>query len=102
MYGQQALAINELSGPQWQKPYYLDPSELLGRAVINNRSLFPEHWWVWVAVGALIGYAALLNVLGILAATYLNRECCMRPPCPSAPSPFGDLSKHACLPQALL
>lgn len=75
MYGQMALAINELSGPQWQKPYYLDPSQQLGRAVINNRSLFPEHWWIWVAVGVLIGYAVLLNALGILAATFLNREC---------------------------
>ncbi|KAK9861391.1 hypothetical protein WJX84_002559, partial [Apatococcus fuscideae] len=72
MYGQMALAINELSGPQWQKPYYLDPSQQLGRAVIDNRSLFPEHWWIWVAVGVLIGYAVILNGLGILAATFLN------------------------------
>ncbi len=73
MYGQQALSINELSGPQWQKPYYLNPSELLGRAVVDNRSLFPQHYWIWVAVGVLIGYAVLLNGLGILAATFLNR-----------------------------
>ncbi|GAQ91789.1 pleiotropic drug resistance protein [Klebsormidium nitens] len=68
-YVQQGMAINEFSAPRWQK---LAPgsNETIGASVLTARGLFHEHWWVWVSVGVMVGYAILFNVLINLALDY--------------------------------
>lgn len=46
----------------------------LGEMLLKARSLFPEGYWFWIGVGALLGYTVLLNILFTLALTYLNRK----------------------------
>lgn len=46
----------------------------LGEMLLKVRSLFPEGYWFWIGVGALLGYTILFNILFTLALTYLNRK----------------------------
>lgn len=46
----------------------------LGEAILRERSLFPESYWYWIGVGAMIGYAVLFNILFTFFLGYLNRE----------------------------
>jgi hypothetical protein len=38
------------------------------------RGMFMEEYWYWISVGALLGFAMLLNVLFVAALTYLDRK----------------------------
>ncbi|KAK1378317.1 hypothetical protein POM88_025061 [Heracleum sosnowskyi] len=40
--------------------------------LLKARSLFPETYWYWIGVGALLGYTVLFNILYTLFLTYLN------------------------------
>lgn len=42
--------------------------------LLKVRSLFPENYWYWIGVGALIGYIIVFNVLFTIFLTYLNRK----------------------------
>ncbi|KAK1354566.1 hypothetical protein POM88_047822 [Heracleum sosnowskyi] len=46
--------------------------ESLGVMLLKARSLFPETYWYWIGVGALLGYTVLFNILYTLFLTYLN------------------------------
>lgn len=46
----------------------------LGEAVLKVRSLFPQSYWYWIGVGALLGYTVLFNILFTIFLTYLNRK----------------------------
>ncbi|XAR69336.1 Iron-chelate-transporting ATPase [Bertholletia excelsa] len=72
MYAQNAASVNEFRGQSWDKRAgnYTDLS--LGEMVLKARSLFPESYWFWIGVGALLGYTILLNILFTLALTYLK------------------------------
>ncbi|KAL5701729.1 transcription factor [Ranunculus cassubicifolius] len=71
MYAQNALAVNEFLGKQWAQvlPNYPKP---LGKMILKSRALYPEAYWYWIGVGAMIGYMFLLNGLYTLALDYLN------------------------------
>lgn len=46
----------------------------LGLALLKSRSLFPQSYWYWIGIGALIGYTVLFNILFTLFLSKLNRE----------------------------
>ncbi|XP_073129423.1 pleiotropic drug resistance protein 1-like [Henckelia pumila] len=71
MYGQNAMAVNEFLGKSWSR---VPPgsNESVGVSVLRSRGLFPEAYWYWIGVGALIGYVLLFNILDTLALTFLN------------------------------
>ena len=46
----------------------------LGVALLKARSLFPQSYWYWIGIGALLGYTVLFNLLFTIFLTYLNRK----------------------------
>ncbi|KAL5975200.1 hypothetical protein ACLOJK_031879 [Asimina triloba] len=44
----------------------------LGKAVLKARSMFPQSYWYWIGVGALLGYAAIFSALLTFSLAYLN------------------------------
>lgn len=71
MYGQNAIAVNEFLGHSWRKVTH-NSNETLGVLVMKTRGFFPQAYWYWIGVGALIGYVFLFNFLFTLALQYLN------------------------------
>ncbi|XP_061356268.1 pleiotropic drug resistance protein 1-like isoform X2 [Gastrolobium bilobum] len=73
MYGQNAIAVNEFLGRSWSK-VTANSNETLGVLILKTRGFFPEAYWYWIGVGALIGYVFLFNFLFTLALQYLSRK----------------------------
>ncbi|KAJ4707957.1 Pleiotropic drug resistance ABC transporter [Melia azedarach] len=71
MYGQNAIAVNEFLGKSWNN-ILPNSTEPLGVQILKTRGLFPEAYWYWIGVGALIGYVLLFNFLFTLALKYLD------------------------------
>ncbi|KAL5127605.1 ABC transporter G family member 36 [Glycine soja] len=71
MYGQNAIAVNEFLGHSWRK-VTPNSNETLGVLILKTRGFFPEAYWYWIGVGALIGYVFLYNFLFTLALQYLS------------------------------
>ncbi|XP_057766257.1 pleiotropic drug resistance protein 1-like [Salvia miltiorrhiza] len=71
MYGQNAIAVNEFLGKSWNH-ISSSSGEALGVTILKSRGLFPEAYWYWIGVGALVGYVFLFNFLETMALTYLN------------------------------
>ncbi|KAI8546464.1 hypothetical protein RHMOL_Rhmol07G0119900 [Rhododendron molle] len=71
MYGQNAISVNEFLGHSW-KQVPSNSTESLGVLVLKSRGLFPEAYWYWIGVGALVGYVFLFNGLYTLALAYLS------------------------------
>ncbi|KAJ8750443.1 hypothetical protein K2173_015582 [Erythroxylum novogranatense] len=63
MYAQNAASVNEFLGHSWSKKLGNTTNLSLGEAVLRARSLFPESYWYWIGVGALVGYTVVLNVM---------------------------------------
>ncbi|KAG8367402.1 hypothetical protein BUALT_Bualt16G0068200 [Buddleja alternifolia] len=72
MYAQDAASVNEFLGHSWDKRSGHDSTLSLGKALLKARSLFPEHYWYWIGVGALIGYTILFNMLFTFFLSKLN------------------------------
>ncbi|KAK3010447.1 hypothetical protein RJ639_010656 [Escallonia herrerae] len=72
MYAQNAASVNEFLGHSWDKKAGNHTSLSLGEMLLKVRSLFPEDYWYWIGVGALLGYTALFNVLFTFFLTFLN------------------------------
>ncbi|KAG9149461.1 hypothetical protein Leryth_022202 [Lithospermum erythrorhizon] len=72
MYAQEAASVNEFLGHAWDKRARSNSSLPLGEALLKARSLFPQSYWYWIGLGALLGYTILFNVLFTFALTYLN------------------------------
>ncbi|RWW84676.1 hypothetical protein BHE74_00006705 [Ensete ventricosum] len=53
----------------------------LGRAVLENASVFPEARWYWIGAGALLGFSILFNLLFTFFLMFLNRKAstCLSP-----------------------
>lgn len=49
-------------------------NETLGSTVVKSRGFFPEAYWYWIGVGALVGFTVVFNFCYSLALAYLNRE----------------------------
>ncbi|XP_050238257.1 pleiotropic drug resistance protein 1-like isoform X2 [Mercurialis annua] len=71
MYVQNGISVNEFLGNNWN---HIPPNstEPLGVTILKSRGLFPEAYWYWIGVGALIGYIFLFNFIFVLALKYLN------------------------------
>ncbi|EPS66786.1 hypothetical protein M569_07990, partial [Genlisea aurea] len=72
MYAQSAASVNEFLGHSWDKKIGDGSSLSLGAMLLKVRSLFPENYWYWIGVGALVGYTVLFNSLFTLFLTCLN------------------------------
>ncbi|XP_052209796.1 ABC transporter G family member 32-like isoform X2 [Diospyros lotus] len=72
MYAQNAASVNEFLGHSWDKKAGNYTTLPLGEMLLEARSLFPESYWFWIGMGALLGYTILLNILFTLSLTYLN------------------------------
>ncbi|GAB2261691.1 hypothetical protein Droror1_Dr00002688 [Drosera rotundifolia] len=72
MYAQNAASVNEFLGHSWDMPAGNFTSLSLGKALLKARSLFPESYWYWIGVGALLGYTVLFNVLFTVFLSHLN------------------------------
>ncbi|WCJ29721.1 ABC transporter G family member 32 [Euphorbia peplus] len=72
MYAQNAASVNEFLGHSWSKRVGNDSSLSLGEAVLKARSLFPESYWYWIGLGALLGYTILFNILFAVFLANLN------------------------------
>jgi hypothetical protein len=68
------MAINEFSAPRWQKLAPGTGNRTLGYVILESRGLFHQHWWVWVSVGVMVGYAIIFNLLINAALDYFPRE----------------------------
>lgn len=72
MYAQNAASVNEFLGHSWDKKFGNNLNETLGVVFLKSRSLFPEGYWYWIGIGALLGYTVLFNILFTLFLTYLK------------------------------
>ncbi|KAF8009149.1 hypothetical protein BT93_J0209 [Corymbia citriodora subsp. variegata] len=73
MYGQNAIVVNELLGPNWDKiPPNSSTNEPLGIQVLKSRGFFTEAYWYWIGVGALFGFVILFNFGFSMALALLN------------------------------
>lgn len=72
MYAQNAASVNEFLGHSWDKRAENDTNFSLGEEILRARGLFPESYWYWIGVGALIGYTILLNALFTFFLAHLN------------------------------
>ncbi|CAI5977492.1 unnamed protein product [Closterium sp. NIES-64] len=72
-YTQNALSVNELLAPRWQKSTApLIPNSTVGLVVLEGRGLPTESKWVLIGVLALIGFTLLLNALVVVALSPTN------------------------------
>ncbi|XP_023749630.1 ABC transporter G family member 32 [Lactuca sativa] len=71
MYAQEAASVNEFLGHSWAKR---DNQSMmtLGEKLLKARSIFPQSYWYWIGLGALLGYTILFNVLFTFFLSYLN------------------------------
>ncbi|KAB1209191.1 ABC transporter G family member 32 [Morella rubra] len=72
MYAQTAASDNEFLGHSWDKRDSNNMSSPLGEALLRARGLFPESYWYWIGVGAMMGYTALFNILFTFFLAYLK------------------------------
>ena len=79
-YAQKAMAINEFGAPRWQSILAADGKTTVGNAILAQRGLPTEDWWIWVGVAVLVFSIAQYNVLIWLCHAYLQREIPF--PCP--------------------
>ncbi|KAL7162378.1 hypothetical protein ACSBR2_042793 [Camellia fascicularis] len=73
MYGQNAILVNEFLGNSWRH-VLKNETESLGVVVLKSRGFFPDAYWYWLGVGALLGFVFLFNCCFTLALTYLNQR----------------------------
>uniref|UniRef100_A0A1D1ZGN1 Pleiotropic drug resistance protein 3 n=1 Tax=Anthurium amnicola TaxID=1678845 RepID=A0A1D1ZGN1_9ARAE len=71
MYLHNAISVNKFLGNNWNH-VPLGSTEPLGMMILKSRGVFSEGKWYWIAIGALIGYIILFNILTSVALTYLN------------------------------
>ncbi|KAG6546835.1 hypothetical protein Mapa_011688 [Marchantia paleacea] len=70
-YIQNALDVNEFLSPQWSKPFG-NSTVPAGIQFIRNSGLYAESYWYWIAIGVMVGYTFLFNILFTLFLTYLD------------------------------
>ncbi|KAL8171705.1 LOW QUALITY PROTEIN: hypothetical protein V2J09_023509 [Rumex salicifolius] len=62
MYAQNGMAVNEFLGDSWNH-FLPNATELLGVQVLKSRGLFPQSYWYWISLAALLGFTVLFNTL---------------------------------------
>ncbi|OIT36141.1 PREDICTED: pleiotropic drug resistance protein 1-like isoform X1 [Nicotiana attenuata] len=71
MYSINSIFVNEFDGKRW-KHMAPNGTEPLGVAVVRSRGFFPDAYWYWIGIGALIGFTILFNICFNVALAYLN------------------------------
>ena len=71
-YVQQALAINEFKAPRWQVSLAAN-GMTVGDAVLTQRGLFTDEWWIWLAVGVLVFTQIIGNLVVWILSAGLGR-----------------------------
>ncbi|XP_071742297.1 ABC transporter G family member 32 [Rutidosis leptorrhynchoides] len=71
MYAQNAASVNEFLGHSWNKRDN-QSTATLGERLLKTRSIFPQTYWYWIGLGALLGYTILFNALFTFFLSYLN------------------------------
>ncbi|XP_022732621.1 ABC transporter G family member 32 [Durio zibethinus] len=71
-YAQNAASVNEFLGNSWDKRAGNYTNFSLGEALLRARSYFPESYWYWIGVGALLGYTVLFNIMFTFFLANLN------------------------------
>ncbi|OMO57995.1 ABC-2 type transporter [Corchorus olitorius] len=56
-------SVNEFLGHSWKKSAGNYTNLSLGEALLKARGYFPQSYWYWIGVGALLGYTVLFNIL---------------------------------------
>ncbi|TYH50673.1 hypothetical protein ES332_D10G222300v1 [Gossypium tomentosum] len=69
-YGEIGMALNELLAPRWEKVKSGNTSA--GQETLESRGLNFDSSFYWLSVAALFGLTALLNVIFMLALTFLK------------------------------
>ncbi|KAF7126903.1 hypothetical protein RHSIM_Rhsim11G0102000 [Rhododendron simsii] len=69
-YGEVGLSVNEFLAPRWQTK--LAGNTTIGNETLENRGLHFSGYFVWISLGALLGFAILFNIGFTLALTFLN------------------------------
>ncbi|XP_019439503.1 PREDICTED: ABC transporter G family member 32 [Lupinus angustifolius] len=72
MYAQNSASVNEFLGHSWDKRAGNQTTYTLGKAILKVRSMYPESYWYWIGLGALVGYTILFNTLFTIFLAYLN------------------------------
>lgn len=72
MYAQDAASVNEFLGHAWDKRESKNSDLRLGEALLKSHSLFPQSYWYWIGVCALLGYSILFNMLFTFFLAYLD------------------------------
>ncbi|KAH9298057.1 hypothetical protein KI387_029739 [Taxus chinensis] len=70
MYAQNAISVNEFLGNRWRKAF--NGNETLGEHVLKSRGVFPDGYWYWLGVAALLGYTLFFNICYTAALAYLK------------------------------
>ncbi|KAL6840735.1 hypothetical protein ACP4OV_029599 [Aristida adscensionis] len=74
MYSNNAISVNEFLASRWAIRN-TDPSidaPTIGRAILKFKGYFTGEWGYWLAIGAMIGFIVLFNVLFLCALTFLS------------------------------
>ncbi|XP_019252159.1 PREDICTED: pleiotropic drug resistance protein 1-like isoform X2 [Nicotiana attenuata] len=71
MYSMNSILVNEFDGKNW-KHIAPNGNESLGAAVVRARGFFPDAYWYWIGIGALIGFIMILNIFYSLGLAYLK------------------------------
>ncbi|KAH9676822.1 ABC transporter G family member 37 [Citrus sinensis] len=69
-YGEIGLSLNEFLAPRWQK--MLPTNTTIGQEILESRGLNFDGYLFWISLGALFGFALLLNIGFTLALTFLK------------------------------
>ena len=69
-YAQKALVINEFAAPRWQNTFVTNTqtgvTQTVGDAVLAQRDLPTQQFWIWVGVAVLAGTAVIFNLLTLV------------------------------------
>ncbi|PHU15684.1 Pleiotropic drug resistance protein 1 [Capsicum chinense] len=71
MYSMNSILVNEFDGKKW-KQIAPNGTDSFGAVVARSRGFFPNAYWYWIGIGALIGFTIVFNICYSLALAYLN------------------------------
>ncbi|XP_057840546.2 ABC transporter G family member 36 [Cryptomeria japonica] len=70
VYAQNAIVLNEMLSPRWNKSTDASPNLALG--VLERRSIIPRGYWYWIGIAASLGFSVLFNFLFTMFLAYLK------------------------------
>ncbi|KAL3538335.1 hypothetical protein ACH5RR_001701 [Cinchona calisaya] len=69
-YGGIGLTLNEFLSPRWEK--MLSTNTTIGQETLDARGLNFNEYFIWISIGALLGFTLLFNVGFIFALSFLH------------------------------